>query len=100
MLNDLNLLTTSGEQIGEEDLLHWVTIEKELENKVFNDDEIVRSVVDQQNIENYGETAENKDEAEEIISHAEGKSALQLAASYIKQQNEATTVDVLLIKKW
>lgn len=91
MLNDLNLLTTSGEQIGEQDLLHWVAIEKELENEDFNDDEIVRSVVDQQNKENYGETAENKDEAEEIMSHAEGKSALQLAATYIKQQKEATT---------
>lgn len=67
---------------------------------MFNDDEIVQSVVDQQNKENYGETAEDKDEAEEIMSHAEGKSALHLAATYIKQQKEVTTVYVLLIKKW
>lgn len=50
---------------------------------MFNDHEIVQSVVDQQNKKYYGETAEeDKDEEEERMSRAEGKAALQLAATY------------------
>lgn len=68
--------------------------------EVFNDDEIVQSVVDHQSKENDGENAEeNKVEEEERISLAEGKAALQLASTYIEQQKEATTVDIMLIKK-
>lgn len=102
LLNNLNLLTTNGEEIDEQDVLEWVTIEHELENEVFNDDEIIQTVVNQQNKEDDGESAEeDKDEEdEEKMSHAEGKAALQLAATYIEQQKEATTVDVMFIKKW
>lgn len=50
---------------------------------MFNDHEIVQSVVDQQNKKYYGETAEeDKDEEEERMSRAEGKAALQLASTY------------------
>lgn len=63
MLNALNLLMITGEEIDEQDHLDWMTIVKELENEVFNDVEIVLSVVDQQNKEDYRETAEeDKDE--------------------------------------
>lgn len=50
---------------------------------MFNDHEIVQSVVAQQNKKYYGETAEeDKDEEEERMNRAEGKAALQLAATY------------------
>lgn len=82
----------------------WQKVWPKIKEIVVNNDDqpslTLKKITDQQNKENYGETAENKDEAEELMSQAEGKSALQLAATYIKQQNEATTVDVLLIKKW
>lgn len=94
-------MTTTDKEIDEQDLLDWVTIEKKLGNEVFNNDEIVQSVVDQLNKEDDGGTAEeDKDEEEERMSHAEGRIALQLAATYIEQQKEATTVDVMLVKKW
>uniref|UniRef100_A0A6P7FZZ1 Uncharacterized protein LOC114332806 n=1 Tax=Diabrotica virgifera virgifera TaxID=50390 RepID=A0A6P7FZZ1_DIAVI len=45
--------------------------------------------------------AENEEGDEENkMSHAEGKTALQLAATYVEQQKEATAIDVMIIKKW
>jgi hypothetical protein len=35
-----------------------------------------------------------------IVTHSEGKEALETALRYIEQQKESTTGDVMLIKKW
>ncbi|KAG8251731.1 hypothetical protein J6590_073610 [Homalodisca vitripennis] len=70
-------------------------MEKELDNEVLNDDEIVECVIRQDNeMNNDADGAEIEEEDEENkMSHAEGKAALQLAATYIEQQKEATAVD-------
>lgn len=39
-------------------------------------------------------------QSEDHVSHTEGKEALSLALKYVKQQPDATLIDVLLIKKW
>ena len=101
LLQDLQELPNC-ESIVEEDVAEWLNIETELENEVLNDDEIVDSVIRQEN-EREEEDADEVEEGKEKegrVSHAEGKAALQLAATYIEQQNEATAVDIMFIKKW
>uniref|UniRef100_A0A1B6JVI3 HTH CENPB-type domain-containing protein n=1 Tax=Homalodisca liturata TaxID=320908 RepID=A0A1B6JVI3_9HEMI len=101
LLHDLQQLPNCG-PIVEEDVLEWINMEKELDNEVLNDDEIVECVIRQDNeMNNDADGAEIEEEDEENkMSHAEGKAALQLAATYIEQQKEATAVDVIFIKKW
>lgn len=101
LLHDLRQLPNCG-PIVEEDVLEWINSEKELHNEVLNDDEIAECVIRQENEkDNDTDAAENEEEDEENkMSHAEGKAALQLAATYVEQQKEATAIDVMIIKKW
>lgn len=99
LLNDLRKLSSSDDQIEEENLNEWVTGDDDLENDFFTDDQIVEKVVDEASEIVTIEDSED-DNQEEKISHEEAKNALQLATTYIEQQAVSRAVDVMFMKKW
>lgn len=98
LLSDLQKLPSAQDiEIG--DVQEWVVgVDDELGNEEMTDEEIVQAVLNPPQGKEESDD-ENQDE-EEKISHSEGMKALQLAAAYIEQQQEATGVDTMFAKKW
>ncbi|XP_054256871.1 jerky protein homolog-like [Macrosteles quadrilineatus] len=91
-----------NENVELEDVLERVTVEKEVDSEILNDEEIAQSVLQRQETQE-GEEEEggDRDEDDECkMSHAEGMAALQLATTYIEQQTSSTAVDLMLFRKW
>lgn len=85
-----------------DDVTKWIhEADDELENEFMSDEEIIQTVTQKEN-ENGGEDDDEEDvtEIEQKMSHSDGKAALESALKYIEQQEMATCMDVLLIKKW
>ncbi|XP_046686313.1 uncharacterized protein LOC124371986 [Homalodisca vitripennis] len=101
ILSDLMRLPHT-EDIVEQDVLEWLTAEKELDNEVLNDEEIAQSVLQRQDTQDVEEEDDVDGEVDDEgqMSHAEGVAALQLATTYIKQQTTSTTGDVMFLRKW
>lgn len=80
------------------ELVKWIAGQNEdLQNEFLNDDEIVQTVMrENEEIEVDGKVDGKETRHEEKISHSEGRAAFQLAATYIEQQ----TVGLLFINKW
>ncbi|KAG8310612.1 hypothetical protein J6590_060824 [Homalodisca vitripennis] len=88
ILSDLMRLPHT-EDIVEQDVLEWLTAEKELDNEVLNDEEIAQSVLQRQDTQDVEEEDDVDGEVDDEgqMSHAEGVAALQLATTYIEQQH-------------
>lgn len=101
ILKDLRRLPDS-ENVIEDDVVEWISrADDELANEILNDDEIVEVVL------RHGEEPDEEEEddsgagnSEGILSHAEGRAALELATAYVEQQAIASPVDVMFMKKW
>jgi hypothetical protein len=102
ILKDLQRLPDSA-SINENDVVEWISrADDELANEILNDDEIVDVVLRQEE-----EKEEDDDEGDSeagngvgILTHAEGRAALELATTYVEQQPGASAVDVMFLRKW
>ncbi len=88
------------EEVLEEDICEWLDVENQHPNfEILNDKEIIQAVNPSSDIND----AENEDEDFEdstTISHSEGVQALTTALKYLEQRNDATPMDLLLLKNW
>ncbi|KAG8264425.1 hypothetical protein J6590_011717 [Homalodisca vitripennis] len=84
MLNDLLLLSNSGELI---------------ENDILNHYDIVEAVTQEKELEEEAEIS-IKENGGVILSHEEGMAALECVTTYIDQQAVTSAVDVVFMKKW
>lgn len=88
------------EEVLEEDICEWLDVENQHPNfEILNDEEIIQAVNPSSDIND----AENEDEDFEdstTISHSEGVQALTTALKYLEQRNDATPMDLLLLKNW
>ena len=81
-----------------EDIEKCLATNKELQQVTLSDDEIIGIVADVNQDNDVSDIDDPK--ATPIISHTDGVKALEMALCYVEQQESASSIDVMLLKKW
>ncbi|GFW28229.1 uncharacterized protein TNCV_4499591 [Trichonephila clavipes] len=93
------------EEAGERDINNWIEEDGETAKFLTNDD--IAAAVTQEPMEEEGEILELRAELmrlhklkKDVVPHADGAAALDLALRYLEQQPDTTPADVLFMRRW
>ena len=88
------------EEVLEEEICEWLDVENQHPNfEILNDEEIIQAVNPSSDIDD----AENEDkdfEDSTTVRHSEDIQALTTDLKYLEQRNNATPLNLLLLKNW
>ncbi|GFW57037.1 jerky protein homolog-like [Trichonephila clavipes] len=86
------------EEAGERDINKW--IEEDGETTEFLTDDDIAAAVTQEPMEEEGSDDETQCDTKDVVPHADGAAALDLALRYLEQQPDTTPADVLFMRRW
>ncbi|GFV73681.1 uncharacterized protein TNCV_5046751 [Trichonephila clavipes] len=86
------------EEAGERDINKWV--EEDGETAEFLTDDDIAAAVTQEPMEEEGSDDETQCDKKDVVPHADGAAALDLALRYLEQQPDTTPADVLFMRRW
>ncbi|GFS74310.1 guanylate cyclase 32E [Trichonephila clavipes] len=86
------------EEAGERDINKWM--EGDGEPAKFLTDDDIAAAVTQEPMEEEGSDDETQCDKKDVVPHADGAAALDLALCYLEQQPDTTPADVLFMRRW
>ncbi|GFV96259.1 jerky protein homolog-like [Trichonephila clavipes] len=86
------------EEAGERDINKWM--EEDGETAEFLTDDDIAAAVTQEPMEEEGSDDETQCDTKDVVPHADGAAALDLALRYLEQQPDTTPADVLFMRRW
>ncbi|GFV47922.1 uncharacterized protein TNCV_3043941 [Trichonephila clavipes] len=86
------------EEAGERYINKW--IEEDGETAEFLTDDDIAAAVTQEPMEEEGSDDETQCDKKDVVPHADGAAALDLALRYLEQQPDTTPADVLFMRRW
>ncbi|GFV67023.1 hypothetical protein TNCV_357091 [Trichonephila clavipes] len=75
-------------------------MEEDGETAEFLTDDDIAAAVTQEPMEEEGSDDETQCNKKDVVSHADGAAALDLALRYLEQQPDTTPADVLFMRHW
>ncbi|GFT22460.1 hypothetical protein TNCV_3274261 [Trichonephila clavipes] len=84
------------ESVG--DINEWM--EEDGETAKFLTDDDIAAAVTQELMEEEGSDDETQCNKKDVVPHADGAAALDLALRYLEQQPDTTPADVLFMRRW
>ncbi|GFU89348.1 hypothetical protein TNCV_1783301 [Trichonephila clavipes] len=80
------------------DINEWM--EDDGETAEFRTDDNIAAAVTQEPMEEEGSDDETQCDKKDVVPHADGAAALDLALRYLEQQPDTTPADVLFMRRW
>jgi len=86
------------EEARETDVNEWMAEDGETAEFLTDDD--IAAAVSQEPMEEEGSDDETQCDKEDVVPHADGAAALDLALRYLEQQPDTTPADLLFMRRW